>query len=253
MQFDFRSTVSDRALLAHFNLDRRDWTMAIETELAQHPRIGTDIERLYEAITSAAEALARVAPDRSPEGLMKEGMAQTESLIGPYRLLTEAARREAEHIERETAEHYTPRHPEGSEPAVRVARAEWWRTQSMPQRMNAGKVDLSVAQAVVEFGKAASGLPDEVWDRFVRDTATEQLAARILRDTRMRTAPTVDDPLGGKPDLATARINAAAKLDRMDDERDLLARVPVVLGNAITAAALMSGETREAAFARLSA
>ena len=101
-----------------------------------------------------------------------------------------------------------------------------------------GKTYLAVAQAVVEFGKAGSGLPDEVFDRMHRDMATEQLAARILRDTSMRTEPTVDEPLGGTPDIATARKNAAGKLDRLDGERALLARVPNLLGNIITATSL---------------
>jgi hypothetical protein len=253
MNFQFNSTVSDRALLAQFHTERTDWTMAIETELVQHPRIGADVERVFDAVIGAAEAVARVAPDRSPEGLAKEGRARTDAVAGPYNLLVEAARREADHVESETVALYTPRHPEGSDPAMRVARAEWWRSLSMPQRLDAAKRDLAVAQAVVEFGKAGSGLPDEVWDRLHRDMAAEQLAQRILHDNSLRTEPTVDEPLGGAPDIATARKNAAEKLDRLDDERDMLARVPILLGNVITAVSLMSGETRADAFARLSA
>ena len=253
MKWEFNSTVSDRAYIVQFHTERTHWTMATECELVEHPRIGTDVERVLDAITAAAEGLSNVARDHSAEGLAKAGVARVPSITGPYRLLSEAARREANHIESETIALYTPRHPDDSDPAMRVARAAWWRSLSMPQRLDAAKRDLAVAQAVVEFGKAGSGLPDEVFDRMHRDMATEQLAARILRDTSMRTEPTVDEPLGGTPDIATARKNAAGKLDRLDGERALLARVPNLLGNIITATSLMTGETREDAFKRLSA
>lgn len=107
--------------------------------------------------------------------------------------------------------------------------------------------------AIVEGGEALSGVPKDVFERMRREMATEQLAQRIIASTSMRTEPTADNPIAGEIDIETARINAADKMERLDAERELLARVPALLSNVVTTVAVLTGENRNAAFARLTA
>ena len=123
----------------------------------------------------------------------------------------------------------------------------------MPKMLDAVQADTSLAAAIVEGGQAMSGLPADVFDRLRRTMAIGQLAERIMRDNSLRTEPNADDPIGGKPDIATALLNAEGRLDRLDAERELLESVSGLLANVVQAVALMTGESRHAAFERLAA
>lgn len=254
MNFQFRNSTSERAIIDHLSREGKDFTLAIETEMVDHPGVGTDIRALNDALIETAESLARIAPDRSPSGFDKEAGVLIDRRLKPaFRLVVEGQRLSVSELEKESAALHTPRFPEGSEPATRAEQRQWWRGLSMPTKVESANADSTLAAAIVEGGLAMSGLPSEVFDRLRRTMVEGQLAERILADTSLRTAPTADDPIGGKPDNVTARANAAAKLDRMEAEREMLNRVPVLLANVVTAVAMMSGETRQAAFDRLSA
>ena len=254
MTFQFRNSTSERAIVAHLSREGKDFTVAIETELVDHPGVGTDIRALNDAFVETAESLARIAPDRSPSGFDKEAGALIDRRLKPaFRLVVEGQRRSVAELEKESAALYTPRFPEGSEPATRAEQRQWWRGLSMPAKVEAANADPALAAAIVEGGLAMSGLPSDVFERLRRTMAEGQLSERILADTSLRTAPTPSDPIGGEPDAATARANAAAKFDRMEAEREMLNRVPALLANVVTAVALMTGQTRQAAFDRLAA
>lgn len=254
MNFQFRTSTSERAILNHLSREGTDMTLATETGLVEHPGVGTDIRSLNDALTETGESLARIAADRSPSGFDKEAGALIDRRLKPaFRLVVEGQRRSMAELEKEEATLYAPRFAEGSEPATRAEQRAWWRGLSMPQRMEAANADPALAAAIVEAGPAMAGLPSDVFQRLKRTMAEGQLAERIARDAGLRTVPTVDDPIGGQPDYETARANAAKRLDRLDDERDMLNRVPALLANVVTAVALMTGEKRQAAFERLTA
>ena len=254
MNFQFRNSTSERAIINHLSREGTDMTLAIETGLVEHPGFGNDIRSLNDALTETGESLARTAADRSPSGFDKEAGNLIDRRFKPaFRLAVEGQRRSMAELEKEEAALYAPRFAEGSEPATRAEQRAWWRELSMPQRIEAANDDPALAAAIVEGGPAMAGLPRDIFERLRRNMAIGQLGERIARDANLRTVPTADDPIGGQPDYATARANAAKRLDRLDDERDMLNRVPTLLANVVTAVALMTGETRQAAFERLTA
>ena len=252
--FTYVTTTSDRAI-AH-QLVRGDQTQifAVETEMLEHPEIGSDVDGLLNSLADTGSNLAKIAADLSETGLSKEAASRIDRSVTPkFRLAVEAQRRATSNLEGEEALLYTPRFPENSEPAIRAEQRGWWRGLSMSAKLEAATADPILAAAIVETGPAMSILPADVFSRLRRGMAEAQLADRILLNNAMRSAPTADDPVGGRPDRATALANAADRLDRLDAERELLNRVPAVLADVVSAAALMAGETRQATFQRLSA
>ncbi|MGB3752749.1 MAG: hypothetical protein WA954_02505 [Parerythrobacter sp.] len=195
-----------------------------------------------------------IADDRSELGFNKASAALVTRNVAPaFGLAVEGARRAQLSVDHDATELLRPRFDEGSTPATRAEQRAWWRGLSFPAKTAAVEADHALAAAVIEGGPAMSALPSDVFDRLRRSMAVRQLAMRIANDANLRTAPSADDPVGGKPDLATARANAADKLNRLDDEVELIGRIPAMLANVVTATALLTGETRADAFARLSA
>ena len=123
----------------------------------------------------------------------------------------------------------------------------------MPARLEAANSDPSLASALIEGGQAMSGFPTDVFDRLHREMAIGQLTDALLTGQDFRTPQTPDDPIGGKPDRAAARIVAVKRLENLEAERELLGTVPAILSNVLNAVALMTGETRETAFQRFTA
>ena len=250
--FEYLNSTSPAAIIQQFNRGGNAFTNATERELLQHPRVGNDAQRLVDAVDRMASNLSSQAANLSAQGFEGQAIKQSESVVGPFRLMVESVRREENALQGLRTDLYSPHFPEGSEPAIQVAQHSWWRELSMPQKLAAAK-DPEIARIGVAFGEPMSAMPKDIFERMRRDMATEQLAERILRDTSMRTAPTADNPIGGAPDIGTARANAAERLDRLDDEAAMLARVPAWLARVVIVVALMTGESREAAFARLGA
>lgn len=254
MNVQYLTTTSNRAVVSQLSRDDASFTLAIEADMLDHPGVGGDIRTLIDAIGEAASPLVRIAPDRSPSGFDKEACALVDRLVTPaFRLAVEGQRRAAAAMEQETEELYAPRFSKGSDPVTRAEQRAWWRGLSMPNKLQTANADVGLAAAVIEGGSAMSALPTDVFERLRRSTAESQLAERILADASLRTAPSVDDPIGGMPDKATARANAASRFERLDGERELLGRVPAMLANVVTVVAMLTGETRQAAFQRLSA
>lgn len=253
MTFEFLSTVSDRALIAQTNRGDARHTLAISRDLTEHPIVGEPIRRLFDTLTDTGTTLTARAPDLSDNGFAKAASEATGKLAAPFQLTVEAAYRASKQVDAEHAELYAPRFPDGTKAELNAERRAYARGLSMAKAYEAATADLSLASAIVEGGQGMSGLPAEVFDRLRREMATGQLAERIANNAALRTAPTADDPIGGAPDMVTARANAADRLDRLDSERELLATVPTLLANVVNAVSAITGEARQAAFERLSA
>lgn len=251
--FEFLSSVSEHALVTQLARgDRRD-VSAVPLELADHEGTGADFRHLHGEIAGVGNQLLKRAPNLSDQGFDSEARNLVDRIIRPaFKLAVEGTRRAGAEIEKHAERWFTPEFGPDADPAVQAAQHTWWLGLSMPQQLEAAK-DLGIARVAVKFGWPMSGLPRDVYDRMARDMAIEQLAQRIAGDANLRTAPTPNDPIGGAVDMTTARANAAEAFDRWDAERELLAVAPKALTGVIDAVATLTGETRQAAFQRLSA
>lgn len=254
MSFEFLSSVSNNALITQLARGDRRHTSAIPLELADMADVGSDFRSLHGEIAGVGNQLLKRAPNLSDQGFNVEAAGLVDRIIRPaYKLAVEGTRRAGAEIEKHAERWFTPDFGPDADPAVQAAQHTWWRGLSMPQQLEAAKQDLDIARVAVKFGQAMSTLPPDVFQRLRRDTAVEQLAARIAKDAILRTAPTPTDPIGGAVDLATARANAQAAFDRWDAERELLAAAPAVITGLIDVVAVLTGENRAQAFERLTA
>lgn len=253
MPFEFLSTVSQNALITQLARGDRRHTSAIPLELADMADVGSDFRSLHGEIAGVGNQLLKRAEHLSDQGFNVEAASLADRIIRPaFKLAIEGVRRTAAEIDENAERWFTPEFGPDADPAVQAAQHTWWRSLSMPQKLEAAK-DLDIARVAVKFGQAMSTLPPDVFQRLRRDMATEQLAQRIAKDANLRIAATPTDPIGGQADLATARANAEQAFDRWDAERELLAAAPAVLTGLIDVAAVFTGERRDQAFQRLSA
>ena len=254
MIFDYTAHPAPDAMVLQFGRDKQRRTLAFVTALTRHEGVGSAVTQVQVSLATIAQSLLSAAPDLSEDGFSKQAARQIDAKLKPaFGLAIEATFKAEREAEAEWQRLYTPRFPEGSEPAVRVDMRQWSDRLSMPAKLEAANADSMLAAAIVEGGPARSGLPADVFDRLRRDVAVAQLTEALTRSQEFRTPQTPDDPLAGRPDREAARVNAAARLDRLDDERELLSTVSPLLANVVNAVALMTGETRQAAFERLSA
>ena len=254
MPFEFLSTTSDRVIAHQLASDGQSGTLVIELEMLEHSEIGSDVARLNDALAATGKHLVQRASDLSASGRYKEAQGMVDRTVRPaFRLAIEAQRRAVAKVESEREALFAPRFSKDSTVAVRAEQRTWARGLSLAKGIETASADTSLAAAIVEGGQAMSGLPEDIFDRLHITMATNQLAERIMQDTSMQTAPSADDPVGGKPDHETARKAAEARLERIHAEREMLERVPTTLAHVVAAVALMTGEAREAAFQRLSA
>lgn len=254
MPVEFFSTISDHALITQLARADRRHTSAIPVELADQDHVGSDFRHMHAEIADVGNQMLKRAADLSDQGFNSEAKGMVDRVVRPaFKLTVEGTRRAGAEIDKKSAQFLTPDFGPNADPAVHAAKHTWWRGLSMPQKLEAAKQDLDIARVAVKFGQAMSTLPLDVFQRLRRDMAIEQLAQRIAKDANLRVAPTADNPLGGDVDMETARANAAEALDRWEAERELLAVAPKVFSEIITTIAVLTGETRDAAFQRLSA
>jgi hypothetical protein len=228
--------------------------VTVELALKEHAGVGDTVTALHAVLAVEAEALAREAPNLSREGLAKSARDRVDRNIAPkFQLLQESAHAALAAVDRQIEALMTPRFPEGSEAAIRVAQVMWFRDLSMPQKLAAAQADASLAAAVVEAGPALSGVPVDVWERQRREMAVTQRAAQLVKRPEFRTQPSADDPIAGTPDLEAARREAEREIKALEDEREVLDRIAPLLGSVVNAVALMTAETRAEAFTRLTA
>ena len=252
--FEFRSTTSDRAIASNLSRGGLHHTLATDKDITEHRLVGAPIGKLLDAVRTVGENMLAKSADLSRTGFDKAAFEQVERTIAPaFRAVQAAQPRAVDALDRDVADFATPRFAAHSEPATRAEQRTWWRTLPMPTRMQAVQGDPELRAAIVEGGEAMAGVPQDVFERMRREMVTEQLAQRIIASTSMRTEPTADNPIAGEIDIETARTNAADKMERLDAERELLARVPALLSNVVTTVAVLTGENRNAAFARLTA
>lgn len=252
--FEFLTSTSERAIVSQLSRGDARAAVAIETAMLEHPEIGPALRGLNDALSDTAATLQARAAKLSEAGFIDEARAQVERTIAPaFKRAVEVGRSAMAAVERTATELHAPRFATGSEPATRAEQRSWARGLNLPRTLEAVAADASLAAAIVEGGPALSGLPRDIYDRIKGNMATEQLASRIVADAALRTPATADDPVGGKADIAAARVAAADRLERLEAERVLLGRVPGLLANVVTAVALIAGESRQASFERLSA
>jgi hypothetical protein len=253
MLFEFLASTSEHALIAQLSRGNRRHVWATPLELADLEVAGPELRQLHGEFAGIGTHLLERAASLSDSGFDGEARGLVDRTIRPaYQQAVEGTRRAAAEIDKKAERFFTPEFGPDADPAVQAAQHTWWRGLSMPQQLEAAQ-DLEIARVAVKFGPAMSGLPFDVFDRVARAMAIEQLAQRIAKDANLRTAPTPNDPIGGAVDMATARANASEAFDRWDGERELLAIAPKTLADFIDATAVLAGESRAAAFQRLSA
>jgi len=247
-----RTTASDRALVTQLVRGEGRATFALPTELAEHPDLGEPLVRLQETLAGVAQGLAEIAGNYSESGFRPIAIDRTGTIAPAFRLTIEAQRSAMQRLERERERFHTPSASDSL--AVTHRRIEMRahvRGMSVDAVLSAAKADPEIAAAIVEGGVTLSGLPEPAFKALEREVAVEALADRILAGgTLPRIAPSVTDPVGGALDRETARRNAAARLERLDDEIALLGTVPAVLANVLLAVSVLTGETRETVLER---
>jgi hypothetical protein len=249
-----RTTTSERALVTQMSRAGQNMTLALPSELIKHDDVGEPLNRLNATLTGVADALTRDAPNLSDAGFNSAAIGRIGPVAVLFRLTIEAQRASLVRVEDTLADVMTPRFPETFPIPRRVELRAWTRTLSAADTLEAAIAEpATIGAAIVEGGAPLSGLPIDGFNRLKRAVAVEQLAERILSNNRanMRIAPSVADPIGGAPDYATARRNAADRIDALEAERDLLGRVPGVLSNVVLAVSILTGENREATLERL--
>lgn len=252
--FEYQVSANDIATVAQLKVGDNRATMATPRALADHPGVGGDVVRLMGALGETAATLQDQAARYSESGRTELARGLIDRNVrSPFRLAVEGAKASMVALERVEADLYSLRFPDGSEHALRAEQRSWTRPQSLPKQLAAFEADPMLGAAVVEAGPALSGLPGDVFNRLKRDTAVAQLAARIVSDAGLRTAPSADDPVAGLPDIEAARTAAADRIDALEAERELLATIPSLLSSIVSATALLTNETRAAAFQRLTA
>jgi len=248
-----RTTASDRAIVTQLERGESRATFALPVELAEHPDVGGPLSALQDALAGVAQGLSDIAGNYSEAGFRPIALERTATIAPAFRLAAAAAATAMQRLERERANLYTPAPMESL--AVTQRRIEiraHVRTLKPEAVLALAKADAEIAAAILEGGAALSGLPDRAFEAIQRDFAVASLAERILSGGGLpRIAPSLADPIGGGLDHETARANAADRLDRLDSEIALLKGVPGVLSAVVLAVATLTGETREAALARL--
>lgn len=254
MTFSYLAIPDPNAMVLQFARDEKRATVAFDKPLTAHETIGSAVTQVQTSIAAIAESLLNAAADLSDEGFTKEAVRLVDAKLVPaYGLAIEAAYKSRRDVDAEFDRLHLPRFPEASEPAVRAEQRAWWRSLSMPAKLEAANADSALAAAIVEGGQAMSAMPSDVFDRLRRDMAVAQLADNLARSQDFRTPQTPDNPIAGEPDREAARKNAVARFDRLEAERELLGTVTPLLSNVIDAVAVLTGETRQGAFDRLNA
>lgn len=245
---------TDRATVQTFDLRNQRHTIAATKELLQHRTMGPPLQRLVDGAARVAEELAAKAPDLTHTGAVKLALQLSASHIaGPFKEAQAAAPRAVADLAKREAPVYQPRFDDASSPAVRVEMRQYARGLSLPKLLEAVRDDATMASAIVEGGPAMSGLPADIFERVRNDMALGNAVSIMLRDHGQTTAPTADDPIGGKPDLEAARDLGERTIAAWKAERDTLATVPALLASIVTAVALMTDQSRADAFAGLTA
>lgn len=252
--FELLLNPSPRALVIHLARGDTRHVLTFTTDLTEHETVGPPMTRLRGTIAEGVERLSVRASDLSRIGLTKEAVDLVDRSIRPaFRAAVEATLKAGRAIDAEWTRLHTPKFNEQSVPAVRAERRAFAQTLKVPDRIAAAQGHPELAAAIIEGGLAMSGLPADIYERLRREMAVGQLATTLVTQHEFKVAATADDPVAGQPDWEGVRKVAADRLDRLDGERELIARVPATLSSVVNAVALMVEESRAAAFERLSA
>ena len=249
----FRTDASERAIATRIARGDQSMVLAVPRDLTEHADVGQPITALNTTLTANIESLTREAPNLSEAGLNAAAIARVPAIAVQFRLTIEAQRDALTRVNDTLEGLFTPRFDEAFPIARRIEARAFARTLEPGALFDLAMSEPLIGAAVVEGGAALSGLAADGFDRLRRAVAVEQLAATILAHNKatMRTPATVNDPIGGRPDMATARTNAAARIEALEAERALLERVPALLSSVVLTVALLTGETREATLERL--
>lgn len=250
-----RNSTSDRVTADRFARGEASQILTVETDLARNERVGPAVIGLQTSLASVGKNLQQRGALLSAAGLTDAAGAAIDSTVRPaYRTVVADTLKAQRALDVEWSELMTPRFRDDQPPSLRTEQRTHSRGQKFPDALAAAQSDLmGVGAAIIEGGQGLSGFPTDIFQRLQRDVAVEALAQRIIQSTSMSTEPSLADPLGGQPDLATARTNAAARLDRLDAERALIGRVPALLGSTISVVALLLDTSRQVALERLTA
>lgn len=250
----FKLTVADtgRGNNISVQLSERRNDLFINSALTIHPTFGLPVTALQAELIGTFETLQEQATDLSHNGFLKRAEALIAANVAePFNDVRSAAPAARRDLDDRFAPFNRPRFSDDQPPAVRVEQRQWARTLPLPQLMEATARDPGLAAAVIEGGPAMSGLSPDIMERMRRDMAITNATTILMGQRTFQSAPTADDPVGGKPDDVAARKAGEALIKALEAEAELIEGVPAFLASIVSAIALVMDETRDQALARL--
>lgn len=254
MIFEYTPSTTERGVNHMFAIADRRLALFFGTALSGHRIMGGPFKGLDDSTASVGEALGRQASDLTEAGLRKLFDQLVEQRLKPSFATAQQAIPVAskDHAGR-LALFNQPHFPDDVPPAVRVEQRQGARPLSLDQLMRDTQSDPALAAAIVEGGLSLSKLPPDIFDRLRRDMAIENATTRLLSQRTYRTAPTPDDPVGGKPDVDAARRDGAALIAALEAEAELIEGAPQALAQVVALVALLANVTRDEALKMLTA
>lgn len=253
MTFTYLIIDHDRGKTIQYNNDtERQSNMFFPAAMIDHSIMGSPIQALQNSLAIAGEIAQRKLTDLSVTGFRKLAEQLVDTNIKPHFV---AAQRAIPTALQDVASRFRafnrPRFSDDQSPAVRVEQRQYARSLSLSKVMELTRSDRDIASAIVEGGLAMSNLPADIYERLRRDMAIHN-ATRILSGQRnFQTAPNAADPVGGQPDEAAARLAGEQLIEALEREGDLINDARSVLSTVVTGIALLTDQTRDAAFAEL--
>lgn len=250
----FTTSKNERGNVTNVTVGDRTVTLFTPTKLTEHKTVGGPMQTLSDGITAGAEFLQAKAPDLTATGFAKLANETVIARVkGPFNGAVAALAEAITDNKTRTNDKFVPAFTAEQTPAVRAELRTYGKSLPLPALMDMIGKDAGLANAVVEGGHAMSGLPADIFDRVRDEMAIGNLATKLMAQRTYRTAPSPADPIGGQPDHGAARQAAEAVIKGLSDELDTLTEARGTLALVIDAVAIMTDQTRDGAFALLTA
>lgn len=243
---------TERGRMSSYRVGDRTAYFLASTALTGHRIIGEAMQALSDGIATTGEILGARAADLTATGFAKLATETiTARVAPPFNAARTAITNATADVENRFESFRAPFFSNDEPPVVRVELRQFAKSLSLPALMEAAQNDASLAAAIIEGGLAMSGLPADIFERLKRDVAVGNATRILLGQRTFRTAPSANDPIGGKLDKDAARIAGEELIAALEAEEALLAGAPATLAAAIDAVAIVTDTTRDAAFALL--
>lgn len=220
----------------------------VPSETEANDIIGRPSVALGDALASVMEIAQAKSADLTPTGLNKLATSQvSERIAAPFNALRSAIPAAHADLDNHMANFGMPKFPAGQSPSVRVEKRQYAKSLPLPALLQAVQNDPTLAAAVVEGGLAMSGLPADIFANIEQNMRASNATALLMGQREFKTKPSVDDPVGGKPDHQTARAEGKALIRALDQKRALLNQAPAMLASVVNIVALVTDTDRATA------